>query len=341
MAVTIREIAKRLNLSVGAVSRALDGYPDISAETRQKVVEMAREMGYVPNHAARQLRKKKTDTLGYIMPVHSPRFADSFFSEFIEGLGDETTDKGYDLLISTAPPGSEKEKTIYQQWVQGRKVDGLVLNRIFENDWRIQYLKSQQMPFSSLENDGSCESGLCVVVDSVNGMIQLVDHVVQRGFRRLAFIGGSHGLHIHNGRLTGFQKGLERYNLSLSPEFLMEGDMTSVGGYHAARRLLSNPDPPDAVLCINDETAFGALRAVSETGRVVGKDVAVAGFDGVRDARYSNPPLTTLDQPVYEIARMLVRMLVEEINANQSGTGVVQRQVILQPVLLARASTGE
>src|SRR4030042_5247172 len=100
MTVTIREIAKNLNLSIGAVSRALDGYSDISEETRLRVIQAAREMGYVPNRAARQLRRKKADAVGYILPANTPRFTDPFFSEFIAVLGDETAQHPFDLLIS-------------------------------------------------------------------------------------------------------------------------------------------------------------------------------------------------------------------------------------------------
>ena len=97
-------------------------------------------MGYVPNQAARQLRRKKADAVGYILPASTPRFADPFFSEFIAGLGDETAIHPYDLVISIAPPGEEPEKHIYQSWVQGRKVDGFILTYLHLHDWRVQYL---------------------------------------------------------------------------------------------------------------------------------------------------------------------------------------------------------
>ncbi len=110
MAITIRDIAKKLDLSIAAVSRALDGYPDISEATRRKVVQAALEMGYAPNRAARQLRRKKADAVGYILPAHTPRFADPFFTEFLAGLGDETAVHPFDLLISIAPPRRRSRK---------------------------------------------------------------------------------------------------------------------------------------------------------------------------------------------------------------------------------------
>jgi DNA-binding LacI/PurR family transcriptional regulator len=143
-------------------------------------------------------------------------------------------------------------------------------------------------------------------------------------------------LKIQVDRFEGFQAGLSQNSLPFDPALVEEGDLTSAGGYAATKRLLSIPDPPDAILCVNDETAFGALRAIDEAQLRAGEDIAVAGFDGVRDARYSNPPLTTLDQPVYDIARQLVRLLSAQI----SGQPTPSPRVVLEPTLLIRASTG-
>ena len=340
MAVTLRDIAKRLNLSVGAVSRTLSGYTDITEETRQRIFEAAREMGYTPNRAARQLRKQTTGTtIGYVMPVDSPRFADSFFSEFIEGLGDETAAQHTDLLIATAPPAGDAEKTAYRQWVENSKIDGLILDRLQMEDWRVQYLLEKRVPFSTLErtadNEMLPEDYPSVEVDSFHGFIQLVEHVAGNGYRRLSYVGGPPMLKIQGDRFAGFQAGLAQANLEFYPQLVEQGDLTSAGGYDATKRLLSIPDPPDTILCVNDQTTFGVLQTIDEAKLKAGQEMAVAGFDGVRDARYSNPPLTTLDQPVYDIARQLVRLLTAQI----SNQPLPVARVVLQPTLLVRAST--
>ena len=120
MAVTIKDVARRLNLSITTVSRALDGYDDVAEETRRKVIQTAREMGYVPNRAARQLRKQRTETIGYILPTSAPRFSDPFFSEFISGLGDEAAVQGYDLLISS---GVDASRLSYKGYGEDTSVD--------------------------------------------------------------------------------------------------------------------------------------------------------------------------------------------------------------------------
>jgi len=336
MAVTIRDIAHILGLSIGAVSRALDGYPDISEETRQRVIEAARKMGYVPNQAARHLRRKKADAVGYILPANSPRFADPFFSEFIAGLGDETALHPYDLLISIAPPGEDAEKHIYQSWVQSRKVDGFILTHLHLHDWRVKYLNQLRVPLTALENTlDSCDFPR-VEVNRKGGMSELVTHLIEHGFRRIAFVGGPNELKIQSDQFEGYQQGLENAEIPYDLNLVNNGDLTSSGGYLATKRMLSIPDPPDAIVCINDETAFGVLHAAHEMDLQIGRDLAVAGFDGVQASRYSEPPLTTLDIPVYDIARQLVKMLVSEIQ----GIEIPQRRVVYQPKLLIRESTG-
>jgi LacI family transcriptional regulator len=337
MPVTIRDIAKKLKLSIAAVSRAMDGYSDISEETRQRVINTAREMGYVPNRAARQLRRQKADAIGYILPSETPRFADPFFSEFLSGLGDETALHPFDLLVSIAPPGAESEQTIYRTWVQSRKVDGFILDRVHLHDWRVRFLADRAIPFVGLEHSLDAIDYPHVQVDNASSMADLVIHLAGRGFRRFAYIGGPEQLVIQNERLAGFRQGLAAMHLDFDPSLVLTSDLTGTSGYQATKRLRSIPDPPDVIMCINDETAFGALHALREFGISIGKDVAVTGFDGVAASAHSDPPLTTLDIPVYEIARNLVSLLAAELNHQTNN----ERRIIFTPRLLKRLSSGD
>ena len=275
------------------------------------------------------------DAVGYILPANTPRFADPFFSEFIAGLGDETALHPFDLVISIAPPGEEPEKHLYQNWVQGRKVDGFILTHLHLYDWRVQYLSQQGVPFAALENSLDGFNFARVEVNRQGGMVELVTHLVERGFRRIAYLGGAPELKIQADQFKGHRQGLEITDIPYDPNLLTAGDLTSSGGYLATKHMLSIPDPPNAIACINDETAFGVLHAAHELGLQIGRDLAVAGFDGVQASRYTEPPLTTLDIPVYDIARQLVKMLVTDI----VGHTLPDRRVVLQPKLLIREST--
>jgi LacI family transcriptional regulator len=335
MNITIRDVAKKLKLSITTVSRALDGYEDVAEATRQLVVETAREMGYIPNQAARQLRRRRSDTLGYILPTDKPRFSDPFFAEFTAGLGDEASANGLDLLVSTAPPESQAEQQAYEKWVRGRKVDGIVLNRIQLNDWRVHYLSQFQFPFVTLERAIDSYNYPSISVDGAHWFKALIDHLVSLGHQRIAYIGASPDLVIQADRFQGYQDGLACHNLGFEPDLVVEGDLTSEGGYRAGQSLLAASDPPTAIVCVDDMTAIGVLHAARDAGRVVGQDLAVAGFDGIEGFEHTQPPLTTINLPVYQIARRLVQLLIAKIN----GTPEVEYQIQIQPALEIRQST--
>jgi LacI family transcriptional regulator, galactose operon repressor len=335
MTATIRDVAKYLGLSITTVSRALDGYPDVSAQTRKRVEQAALELGYTPNRAARQLRRKRTDTIGYILPSGMSRFSDPFSNEFISGLADETAQNAYDLLLTSAPAGGDAEKQTYQRWVSTRRVDGYVLNRVRNTDWRINFLVEQKLPFASFERSADLYDYPSIHVEAVNSVSNLVTHLVTQGRKRIAFVGGPEFLVIHIDRLEGYRRGLEINHLPEDPAIVHLSDLSSNGGYIAGKRMLWLTDPPDAIICVNDEAAFGVLHAAHEAGRTVGVDLAIAGFDGVQDSIYTEPPLTTLDQPVYDIARQLVCMVMAEI----AGTPIPERQVVIEPIMRIRAST--
>jgi LacI family transcriptional regulator len=336
MTITIRDVAKHLNLSITTVSRALDGYDDVAEETRQLVTQAALEMGYSPNRAARQLRRQRTDTIGYIIPANTAGFSDPFFSEFIAGLGDEASAHNFDLLVSTAPPASLAEMALYRRWVQGGKVGGMVVNRIYEKDWRLEYLAVQKIAHVSLERSSSQADFVGIEADSVNSMQDLIAHLVVQGRSKIAYIGGLPDLIIDRDRFTGYKLGLKSAGLPFNPHLVAHADLTREGGYQVAKLLLlAGSNQPGAIVCINDQTALGAMRAVHEAGLKVGQDIAVAGFDGIADSAYTQPPLTTLQQPVYNIARQLVTMLLALIN----GEPLLERQITILPKLLIREST--
>jgi LacI family transcriptional regulator len=335
MPTTIRDVAHHLKLSITTVSRALDGYHDVAPATRALVIRTAEELGYTPNRAARQLRRQRTDTIGYILPADRPQFADPYFSEFIAGLGDAASANDNDLLVSAAPADSAEEQALYQRWVQGGKVDGIVVNRTRLQDWRIRYLADRGKPFVSLERSLEPVEFVGIETDSAAGIAELVAYLTGLGHSRIGYIGASRNLKIEQDRREAYRRALASAGIRPDPALEAIGDLTAEGGYRRALELLALPQPPTAIGCINDLTAIGAMHAAHELGLVVGRDVAVAGFDGIADAAHTEPPLTTLDQPVYSIAGQLVRLLLALIG----GETLTERQVKIRPKLLVRAST--
>ena len=337
MATTIRDLAKQLDLSITTVSRALDGYEDVSESTRQRVIQAAKKIGYTPNRAARQLRTHRADTIGFILPANSsPRFSDPFFTEFIAGLGDAAAEKNFDLLISTAAPGESSEQDLYTRWINGHKVDGFILNRMRVQDWRLRTLAQRGFPFVTLEKTNDPFEYAFVTVDNRKGFCALVEHLLQLGHRRIAYIGGSPELAIQAHRLSGYEDALNQAGIRVETDLVIQGDLSRKGGSLAAQQLLSLPNPPTGIVCINDLTAIGVLEAAQDKGLAVGKDIAVAGFDGIEEAAHTRPPLTTVSQPVYWIAQQLVQMLVQLMNHES----LENPSISLEPELVIRKSTG-
>jgi LacI family transcriptional regulator len=335
MPASIRDVARHLNISITTVSRALNNYDDVAEETRQRVLKAAAELGYTPNRAARQLRRKYSDTIGYILPEDAPRLADPFFAEFIAGLGDEASNHGYELLVSTAPSSSQEEQQAYERWLHGRKVDGMVLNRMHLNDWRVQYLAKNKFPFVTMERSLDPYDYASVETNGRRWFRELIDHLVSLGHQRIAYIGASPELKIHADRYAGYRDGLHKYGLRFTPQLVVTGDLTSEGGFRAAKQLLALPKPPTAITCVDDMTAMGVLHAAQEMGWTVGKNLAVTGFDGIEGFRHMQPPLTTINQPVYMIACRLVQMLVDQI----AGKMVDFQHVQVEPIFEIHQST--
>jgi len=331
---TIRDVARRLNVSTTTVSRAMDGYSDVSEDTRQLVIKAAHELGYSPNRAARQLRRKKAETIGFIIPSSTLRFDEPLFMEFIAGLGRELSGNRYDLLVANAI-SDENERDLYNRWVHGHKVDGFVLNRISRNDWRVIFLSEAKIPFVSMGKSRDNVDYPCIREDGAKGYTALIRHLLDNGFSRFAFIGGLTELIMHIDRLEWFNAALNEFNVQFDNENVLSTDMTSDGGYAAAKWLFSRPIRPDALICVNDEVAYGAIHAAHQQGLVVGSDIAIAGFEGLGGSIHTEPPLTTLDIPIPEISGRLVRMLLAILD----GKELSEREIVVQPNLVIRTST--
>lgn len=335
MSVTIRDVAKRLNLSITTVSRALDGYDDVAEETRRLVEDTAQQMGYVPNQAARQLRRQRADTIGYILPADKPSFSDPFFAEFIAGLGDEASEYDTDLLVSNAAPGSLAELHAYQRWTHGHKVDGVLLNRIRLRDQRVQYLAEMQFPFVGKERSQDGHEYPTVEINGKKWFKVLVDHLIRLGHRSIAYIGASPELRMQADRLAGYHQAMSEAGLAILPDHVQQGDLSADGGYRAAQSLLALAKPPTAIACVDDMTAMGVLHAAHERGVKVGSDLAVAGFDGILGSEHTSPPLTTVNQPIYEIARKMAKILIQLIHGEVSS----METIYIEPILEIRQST--
>jgi len=333
--VTLRDIAKATNLSITTVSRALNDYDDVSPQTKELIRRVAAEMGYSPNMLAQRLRKQHTETIGLILPTFGPRFSDPFFSELLAGIGNKAAEHGYDLLVSTCPPG-EREMQSYQRKVQGRHVDGFIVVRTRCQDPRIDYLRSTGFPFVAFGRTEGALDFPFVDEDGRRGMYLVADLLASLGHRRIACITPPSNLMFAQYRLSGFREGLAQQSIVVDESLIKVGDLTQRGGYEQASDLLTHPHPPTAIAACNDLMAFGAMSAAQDRGLTVGQDIAITGFDNTPMAEHSFPSLTTIHQPIYQIGGMVCEMLIQITQ----GKDIEQPHVLLQPELIVRQSSG-
>ncbi len=336
MAVTLKDIAQKLGISVTTVSRSLAGYSDVAEETRQLILVTAESLNYRPNITARRLQKRRTDTIGFIMPTSGPRFGDPFFSEFIAGIGNEANAHEYDLLVSTHAPQSDDERRAYERAVSGGWVDGLIVVRTRQDDMRIQLLSQHDFPFVAFGRTESDFDFPYVDEDSATGMRQMVQHFIDLGHHRIGLIAPPNGLLFGRYRRQSFHDTMLANGLMVEPDWVVEGDMTQRGGAEVVENLLAVRPQLTAVIGGNDLMAIGAMNRIQQHGLQVGRDIAIGGFDDIPLAAYVTPSLTTVHQPIYDIGRRLCHMLIDVAN----GRSLEDRHILLVPDLVVRHSSG-
>lgn len=333
---TLKDIAEKSGFSVTTVSRALAGYSDVNPHTRQLIEAIAQAEGYQPNMLARQLRARRTDTIGLILPASSSRFTDDFFNALVMSIGHAATQHQLDLLISAKPPGQELEA--YQRMVGGNRVDGVIVARVRQHDPRIAYLKTTRHPFVVFGRAAPPEPSdfAYVDVDSRAGIAAVVQHLARLGHRRMGLLLPPPTLSMTSERLAGFEAGLAAAGLIFNSQWVAYGDLTLESGEAMTAALLAQHPTLSAIVTSSDLMALGAMRAAQVAGRQVGGDLAVTGYDNIAAAAYAHPALTTVAPPMEEIGQRLIALLM---NMMQQETPV-ERQVLLSPTLIVRQSCG-
>lgn len=309
--VTIKDIAKALNLSKSTVSRALRDRYDINPETRKAVLEMARKMDYRPNKIAQSLKKRRTNTIGVIIPS----FTIPFYSYAISGIQGKADSEKYDVLICQSNESYQKELSCLETLLSSQ-VDGIILSlsRDTGDYFHLQQLVEKSIPIVLFNRVAYTLKLSKVTVDDYHGARTMVEHLLDIGKRRIAHITGPLNLQMARNRRKGYLDALAKAGIKPCDELIIEGDFTIENGVTCCKQLLNLSQPPDAIFCVCDAMAFGVMMEIKKQGLTIPDDIAVGGFTNEHVAPLVDPPLTTISQPVYEIGQNAAELLIHQIN---------------------------
>lgn len=328
--VTVYDVAQRAGVSIATVSRALNNRSRISAETRQRILAVAAELGYEPNDVARSLVGMATQTIALLLPD----IANPFFPELVKAVQAVADQRGHLLLL--CPNSDDEDKALRDlAMLRRKKVDGLILVAGALSGERFAPAAAG-LPAVVMDRKIAVPDSVLVAVDHRAGARQATEHLLALGHRRIAHVAGPPHLAVSAERRQGWTEALRAAGVDPETCPVVQGDFLEDGGWSAGQALLTQRHRFTAVFAANDLTAIGLLAAFTEHGVRVPQDVSIIGFDGIHLAAYTSPALTTVAQPIPELGRRAAELLLDRL----AGTESPRDPVILGTSLALRDSTG-
>jgi LacI family transcriptional regulator len=330
--VTLEQVAKHAGVSRATASLVVRGSSSISKETREKVLKAMKELGYVYDRVAANLRSQRSSTVGLIIT----EIGNPFFSELLVGVHEALDKEGYTVILGTTFDSPEKQDALLSTMLEYR-VGGVIMSPVpgCSVDM-VERLKQWEIPVVLIARElPSKEQFDYVGIDNVAGGRLATEHLIQQGHRRIAFLGGFADSSVWRDRKKGYCQALEQAGIEIDESLFIQAFTTRQGGKEAMKQALQHPNPPTAVFCYNDVVAFGAMSGLKEAGMVPGRDIAVVGFDNIQESALFHPPLTTIAAFPEKIGIHAADIL------HQRMTGEISepKRLILQPELVVRQSS--
>ena len=335
---TLKDLAATLGVSVATVSRALAGSQRIALTTRQRVQEAAREIGYVPNHAARALVSGRSGFAGLVVPAHGHGLEDAFLGELVSGLTSGLAAHGIDLFLTAVPEG-QSELAVIKRIVEARLADGLVLTRCTESDPRIAYLAESRFPFISHGRGASHDQPYSWHdTDGAAAFAEAFELLYGLGHRRFALVTIEEAVNSRRLRTAGLTEAIaHRGDPEVRLQRVASARYDHAGRAAAIRRMLEAPDRATAILGLCDRLALEVMDAAAHLGLAVPRDLSIIGFDDVPAAGLTPPGLTTFDAQIHRSAVEIAGMLARAIAAPEAAAPQTRT---LRPRLVLRGSHG-
>lgn len=330
--VTMKDVAESAGVSTATVSHVINGTRFVQKETKQAVLSAMQSLGYQPNSIARSLRSGETKTIGLVVPdASNPFFAD--ISRRIENIGYEN---GYSVILCNSDNDLKKQRD-YVSTLISKQVDGVFFISAGDSRDDLQRLLESGIPVVIADRNMPLELADIVLLDNEEAGYRATEHLIHLGHRRIGCITGPTDISPSMHRVSGFQRALDEYGLTFDKQLVLPGDFSIQSGIRAMGELLDLDPPPTAVFALNDMMAIGAISAAHRKGLQVPEDHSVIGFDDIELASAVEPALTTMAQPLQEIAQKATYRLLEKMNT--VGDDWQNEKYVLQATLVVREST--
>lgn len=311
----LKQLAQSLGLSITTVSRALDGYSDVSPVTRRRVQEAAHQAGYHPNASARRLRKQRAELVAVTLPSEPGHIAPPHFLDMLSGCAEHLASAGLNLVIAPVPNG-ESELNMCRRFVDGRRVDAMLLVRTKRHDERVEFLQSRGIPFVTNGRTESAVQHPYIDGDGFSGFHAATLRFHRAGHSRIAHIAAPQEYFFAHARRQGWEAAMNQ--CGLTADLYAERMPTEQGGYEAALALLSGAEKPTAIVCATDEMAIGVQRALREVDG--GQAVSIIGHDDLPIGAFASPPLSTMRMTGGDLGRSFASLLLRAIAGEAAET---------------------
>ncbi len=322
MPVTIKDIAREAGVSHSTVSRALRGSPLISEDTTKRIRDSALQLGYLPSAAAQSLKTNCSQALGVIVS----NIDDPYFSEILQGIEEVAQGNHYSIFMAASQRDPEREGAIIQSMRQHR-VDGVIICSTTFSDQQSRHFSKYDIPIVVVNNQAAEDYRYSIYHDDVDGSRQLTRHLIGLGHRKIAYLGNCHSGRTTLDRLAGFRLEMESNGLPVPDKYIYEipGSEPEKGNL-AMDYFLGLADRPTALVSFNDMMAIGMLKSLQERGIRVPEEFSITGFDNIVFSNYTNPPLTTFDQPKRSIGQKAAELILSLLGST-SRTNVPEQKI--------------
>jgi len=327
--VTIKDIARELNISVSTVSRALRDTFDVSPKTRKKVLKKAKELGYQPNLNARGLSQGKTNNIGIIIPF----ITNYYFSTVITGMQKAAYQRGYNIILFVTNDSPKREMDIMKN-LSISSLDGILVSTCCDNCEHIQEVARKGIPVVLFDRTVDMDVSK-VVQDDYNGAFEATSHLIDRGYTRIAHVAGPKGQVFTENRLRGYRDALAAQLLPVREEWIIHSGFSQEWGETDTYQLLDAPDKPHAIFAVNDRKAIGAMIALKNRKIAIGKEFGIVGFTNDPISNIISPTLTTVAEPAYDIGRISCELLFKHIDKKH----FEPKEMVLPGELIIRESS--